>query len=201
MNDLTRLFTDRARRVMQLANQEAQRINHSIISSEDVLVGLIREGSGVAWHTLKQFGLDVEKIRQAIAKSNIAPTTDNQEVSQIIECARQEMLLLGHNYIGTEHLLLGLIKSNAAVTSIAHVILKDYLGVNIGEMRDYIIECIVAPYEFKLRMIDLPRPGIFIEDFKKFLATQMELPEEFKNMDMDSIITVIIKRKLAATPV
>src|SRR2546430_2770639 len=103
-------FTDRARKVMQLANQEAQRFNHEYIGTEHILLGLIKEGSGVAANVLKNLDIDLRKVRQEIEKI-VQPGPDilttgklpqTPRAKKVIEFAIEEGRSLNHNYIGTE---------------------------------------------------------------------------------------------------
>src|SRR5713226_6607329 len=111
-------FTDRARKVMQLANQEAQRFNHEYIGTEHILLGLIAEGAGVAANVLKNLDIDLRKIRQEIKKI-VQPGPDavrtrkvppTPRAKKVIEYSSEEARNLTHNYVGTEHLLLGLLR-------------------------------------------------------------------------------------------
>src|SRR5438093_11219042 len=115
-------FTDRARKVMQLANQEAQRFNHEYIGTEHILLGLVKEGSGVAANVLKNLDIDLRKIRLevekvlqagpdivALGKQLLPP------LKKIIEFSIEEARNLNHNYVGTEHLLLGLLREQEGV--------------------------------------------------------------------------------------
>src|ERR1700689_890558 len=110
-------FTDRARKVMQLANQEAQRFNHEYIGTEHILLGLVKEGSGVAANVLKNFDIDLRKIRLEVEKviqagdtqSPIGKLPQTIDAKTTIECAINEARDLNHNWVGTEHLLLGLL--------------------------------------------------------------------------------------------
>ncbi len=111
-------FTDRARKVMGLARQEAQRLNHEYIGTEHILLGLVQEGSGVAANVLKNLDIDLRKVRQEVeklVKTGPSMVTMGQlpftpRAKKVLELALEEASKLGHNYIGTEHILLGLIK-------------------------------------------------------------------------------------------
>ena len=111
-------FTDRARKVMGLARQEAQRLNHDFIGTEHILLGLVQEGSGVAANVLKNLDVDLKKIRtevERLVKAGPNMVTLGQlpftpRAKKVLELALEEASSLGHNYIGTEHILLGLIK-------------------------------------------------------------------------------------------
>jgi ATP-dependent Clp protease ATP-binding subunit ClpA len=132
-------FTDRARKVMQLANQEALRFNHEYIGTEHVLLGLIKEGSGVAAHTLKNMDVDLRKIRLEVEKlvqsgpdmviSGKLPQTPRAK--KVIEYAMQEARDLNHNYVGTEHILLGLMREQEGVA--AQILMN--LGLKLEEVR------------------------------------------------------------------
>ena len=111
-------FTDRSRKVMMLANQEAQRLNHPYIGAEHILLGLIKEGSGVAAMTLKNLDIDLGKIRLIIEKLvecgpdmvTMGKLPQTPRAQKVLENAVEESKNLKHNYVGTEHILLGLIR-------------------------------------------------------------------------------------------
>src|SRR5881396_375433 len=110
-------FTDRARKVMQLANQEAQRFNHEYIGTEHILLGLVKEGSGVAANVLKNLDVDLRKIRLEVEKIvqtgpdmvTIPNPPQTPRAKRVVEFAIDEACSLDHNYVGTEHLLLGIL--------------------------------------------------------------------------------------------
>src|ERR1700733_10119929 len=116
-------FTDRARKVMQLANQEAQRFNHEYIGTEHLLLGLIKEGSGVAANVLHNLDIDLRKIRLEIEKIvqsgpdmvTMGKLPQTPRAKKAIEYAVQEAMGLDHNYVGTEHILLGLLREEEGV--------------------------------------------------------------------------------------
>src|SRR6202000_863288 len=144
-------FTDRARKVMQLANQEAQRFNHEYVGTEHVLLGLIKEGSGVAAIVLRNFDVDlrtilneVEKIVQAgpdMVTMGKLPQTPRAK--KVIEYAIEEARNLGHNYVGTEHLLLGLLREKDGVA--AQVLMN--LGLKLEEVREEVLNLLGAGVE------------------------------------------------------
>src|SRR5437660_7507015 len=111
-------FTDRARKVMHLANQEAQRLQHEYIGTEHILLGLIQEGSGVAANVLKNLDVDLRKVRAEVEKLvQCSPEVavpgkrpQTPRAKKVIEYAIEEAHKLNHNYVGTEHLLLGLLR-------------------------------------------------------------------------------------------
>src|SRR5437868_5963345 len=141
-------FTDRARRVMGLARQEAQRFNHEYIGTEHILLGLIQEGSGVAANVLRNLDIDLDKIRREVEKivqSGPSMVTMGQlpftpRAKKVLELAVEEASNLGHNYIGTEHLLLGLIRENEGIA--AQVLLN--LGTKLEEVREEVLELLGA---------------------------------------------------------
>src|SRR5688572_32067015 len=141
-------FTDRARKVMGLARQEAQRFNHEYIGTEHILLGLIQEGSGVAANVLRSLDIDLDKIRREVEKivqSGPSMVTMGQlpftpRAKKVLELAVEEASNLGHNYIGTEHLLLGLIRENEGVA--AQVLLN--LGLKLEDVREEVLEFLGA---------------------------------------------------------
>src|SRR5262245_10026140 len=141
-------FTDRARKGMNLAKQEAQRLNHEYTGTEHILLGLVQEGSGVAANVLRNMNIDLKKIRTEIEKivkgSPTMVTMGNlpftPRAKKVLELALEEASQLGHNYIGTEHLLLGLIKENEGIA--ARVLLN--LGVKLEDVREEVLEFLGA---------------------------------------------------------
>ncbi|QVL32606.1 ATP-dependent Clp protease ATP-binding subunit [Telmatocola sphagniphila] len=138
-------FTDRARKVMQLANQEAQRFNHEYIGTEHVLLGLVKEGSGVAANVLKNLDIDLRKIRLEVEKIVQSGPTGEQVVmgrlphtpraKKVIEYSIEEARNLNHNYVGTEHLLLGLLREQEGVA--AQVLMN--LGLKLEDVREEVL--------------------------------------------------------------
>jgi ATP-dependent Clp protease ATP-binding subunit ClpC len=141
-------FTDRAKKVMNLARQEAQRFNHEYLGTEHVLLGLVQEGSGVAANVLKSMGIDLAKIRSEVenlVKTGPSMVTMGQlpftpRAKKVLELSMEEASNLGHNYIGTEHLLLGLIKENEGIA--ARVLTN--LGVKLEDVREEVLEFLGA---------------------------------------------------------
>jgi ATP-dependent Clp protease ATP-binding subunit ClpC len=136
-------FTDRSRKVMQLANQEAQRFNHEYIGTEHILLGLIKEGSGVAANVLKNLDVDVRKIRLEVEKVvqsgpdaiHMGRLPQTPRAKKVIEYAIEEAHKLKHNYVGTEHLLLGLIREEEGVAS--QVLMN--LGLRLETVREEVL--------------------------------------------------------------
>lgn len=137
-------FTERARKVIVYAKEEARRFNHDYIGTEHLLLGLIREGEGVAAAVLQKLGLDLETIRIEVEKL-VQPGPQTQVLGDIpftprskkaLELSAEEARALGHNYIGTEHLLLGLVKEGEGM---AYRVLLN-LGLDLGKLRNEVME-------------------------------------------------------------
>jgi ATP-dependent Clp protease ATP-binding subunit ClpC len=136
-------FTDRARKVMQLANQEAQRFNHEYIGTEHILLGLVKEGSGVAANVLKNLDVDLRKIRLEVEKLvqsgpemvTIGKLPQTPRAKKVIEYSMEEARNLNHNYVGTEHILLGLLREQEGVA--AQVLMN--LGMKLEDVREEVL--------------------------------------------------------------
>jgi len=131
-------FTERARRVLSLAQEEAQRFNHNYIGTEHLLLGLVREGDGLAAKVLANLGIELNKVRSAvefiIGRGDRPPTGEvglTPRAKKVIELAVDEARRLNHHYIGTEHLLLGLVREGEGIA--AGVL--ESLGVNLEKVR------------------------------------------------------------------
>jgi len=136
-------FTDRARRVVVLAQEEARMLNHNYIGTEHILLGLIHEGEGVAAKALESLNISLEAVRQQveeiIGQGQAAPTGHipfTPRAKKVLELSLREALQLGHNYIGTEHILLGLIREGEGVA--AQVLQK--LGADLNRVRQTVIQ-------------------------------------------------------------
>ncbi len=136
-------FTDRARRVVVLAQEEARLLNHNYIGTEHILLGLIHEGEGVAAKALESLGISLEAVRQQveeiIGQGQATPTGHipfTPRAKKVLELSLREALQLGHNYIGTEHILLGLIREGEGVA--AQVLQK--LGADLNRVRQTVIQ-------------------------------------------------------------
>jgi len=136
-------FTDRARKVMQLANQEAQRFNHEYIGTEHILLGLVKEGSGVAANVLKNLEVDLRKIRLEVEKLvqsgpemvTVGKLPQTPRAKKVIEYSMEEARNLNHNYVGTEHILLGLLREQEGVA--AQVLMN--LGLKLEDVREEVL--------------------------------------------------------------
>lgn len=141
-------FTDRARRVMQFSNQEAQRFNHDYIGTEHILLGLIKEGSGTGVAAMKCLGVDPRKIRLEIEKllqsgADLVTTgklPQTPRAKKVIEFAIYEATVLQHSYVGTEHILLGLLREGEGI---AFQVL-DELGLRVEKVRGAVLGILEA---------------------------------------------------------
>jgi ATP-dependent Clp protease ATP-binding subunit ClpC len=136
-------FTDRARRVLVLAQEEARLLNHNFIGTEHILLGLIHEGEGVAAKALESLGISLEAVREKVEET-IGPAGSSTTGSppftprakKVLELSLREALQLGHNYIGTEHMLLGLVREGEGVA--AQVLVN--LGADLSRVRQQVIQ-------------------------------------------------------------
>lgn len=132
-------FTDRARKVMQLANQEAQRLNRDFVGTEHILLGIVKEGTGVAANVLKNLDIDLDKVRSEVESMSASDPHKvvmsrlplDPQVKMLLEAAIKAAKELGHNYVGTEHVLLGLLWFGEGL---AAQILRDF-GVTTIKVR------------------------------------------------------------------
>jgi ATP-dependent Clp protease ATP-binding subunit ClpA len=161
-------FTDRARKVMQLANQEAQQFNHEYIGTEHILLGLVEEGSGTAATALKNLDVDLGTIRaevEKIVQHGPARVIDGgrrphtPRAKKVVEYSIEEARSLNHNYVGTEHLLLGLIREDQGVAS--QVLMS--LGLSLERVRRAIVtlldQTLPDAAERTVRLPAVPVPG------------------------------------------
>src|SRR5674536_203709 len=144
-------FTDRARRVVVLAQEEARMLNHNYIGTEHILLGLIHEGEGVAAKALESLGISLEGVRsqveEIIGQGGSSPSGHipfTPRAKKVLELSLREALQLGHNYIGTEHILLGLIREGEGVA--AQVLVK--LGADLSRVRQQVIQ-LLSGYQGK----------------------------------------------------
>ena len=141
-------FTDRARKVMALANQEAQRFNHEYIGTEHILLGLVKEGSGVGATVLKNLDVDIKKLRLEIEKLvksgpdmvTMGKLPQTPRAKKVIGYAIEEARALNHNYVGTEHILLGLLRESEGIA--AQVLMN--LGLKLEEVRQEVLNLLGA---------------------------------------------------------
>ena len=171
-------FTDRARRVVVLAQEEARMLNHNYIGTEHILLGLIHEGEGVAAKALESLGIALEGVRQQVeeiigqgqqAPSGHIPFTPRAK--KVLELSLREALQLGHNYIGTEHILLGLIREGEGVA--AQVLVK--LGADLNRVRQQVLQLLSGslgkePAETAGRGEGAPSSSLVLDQFGRNLT-------------------------------
>jgi ATP-dependent Clp protease ATP-binding subunit ClpC len=155
-------FTDRARLAVGLAQDEARRLNHDYIGTEHILLGLIQEGEGVAARALESLGISLEAVRQQVeeiigrgqrAPSGHIPFTPRAK--KALELSVREAKALGHDYIGTEHILLGLIREGSGVA--AQVLVK--LGADLNRTRQQVVQLLYGHRGEDVTGKGLPLPG------------------------------------------
>ena len=144
-------FTERARKVISHAKEEARRFGHDYIGTEHLLLGLVKEGTGVAAHVLKSLGVDLKKIRievEKLVQAGSASAAANQQppftprAKKVLELSMEEARSIGHNYVGTEHLLLGLLRENDGLA--AQVLLN--MGLKLESVREEVLEFLGTEY-------------------------------------------------------
>jgi len=141
-------FTDRARKVMALANQEAQRFNHEYIGTEHILLGLVKEGSGVGATVLKNLDVDIKKLRLEVEKQvksgpdmvTMGKLPQTPKAKKVIEYAIEEARALNHNYVGTEHILLGLLRETEGIA--AQILMN--VGLKLEDIRQEVLNLLGA---------------------------------------------------------
>src|SRR4051794_12169645 len=141
--DMFERFTDRARKVMEFANQEAQRFNHEYIGTEHILLGLIKEGTGTAARVLMDLGVDKRQARVELEKRvksgpdmvRMGKLPQTPRAKKVIEFAIEESRCLNHDYVGTEHLLLGLLRER---DGLAAAVLTA-LGLQLEQVREAVL--------------------------------------------------------------
>jgi ATP-dependent Clp protease ATP-binding subunit ClpC len=142
-------FTERVRKVIQLAREEAMRFNHDYIGTEHLLLGLVKEGEGIAATALANLGVDLRTLRleveklveQGPATVSVGEIPFNPQAKKVLELAVEEARKFNHNYIGTEHLLLGLIKEGEGIA--AHVL--DNMKVDVERVQREIVKLLGGP--------------------------------------------------------
>lgn len=179
-------FTDRARKVMALANQEAQRFNHEYVGTEHLLLGLVKEGSGVGSNVLKNINIDLRKVRLEVEKLvtsgpdmvTMGKIPQTPHAKRVIEYGIEEARSLNHNYFGTEHILLGLIRVREGVA--AQVLLN--LGANLEDIREEVLNLLGATVETvapKVQVITGCTPATPISSVNTgYLKSQFDVAEK-----------------------
>ncbi|MBN1341877.1 MAG: ATP-dependent Clp protease ATP-binding subunit [Phycisphaerae bacterium] len=203
-------FTDRARKVMALAHQEAQRFNHEYIGTEHILLGLVKEGSGVGANVLRNLNVELRNVRlevEKLVKSGPEMVTmgklpQTPRAKKVIEYAIEEARNLNHNYVGTEHLLLGLLRERDGV---AAQVLQN-LGLKLDEVREEVLNLLgagvdseeaqpsVAAPEAKKGKSKTPALDSFGRDLTE-LAREGKLdPVIGREAEMERVVTVLCRR-------
>jgi ATP-dependent Clp protease ATP-binding subunit ClpA len=196
-------FSDRARKVMALANQEAQRFNHEYIGTEHILLGLVKEGTGVGAQVLKEKGVDLLRVRAEVEKLvrrspdilQLGKIPQTPRAKKVIEYAVEESRNLGHNYVGTEHLLLGLIRENEGVANRVLTI----LGLELDEVRKEVQRALNSGEEVSPELTDAARKvlayanGEALRFNHEYIGTEhilLGLLREGSNLDAKALIRV-----------
>ncbi|MBI5124558.1 MAG: ATP-dependent Clp protease ATP-binding subunit [Candidatus Omnitrophica bacterium] len=196
-------FTERARKVILLAKEEAKRFNHDYIGTEHILLGLVREGEGVAAAVLASFGLTSDKIRIEVEKLvQPGPTTVisgdlpfTPKAKKVMELATEEARALGHNYIGTEHLLLGLIKEGEGVAS--QVLMN--LGLELEKVREEVMNLLgsaIPGYEMGQKVSHAKTPALdaFGRDLTKLARDNKLDPVIGRKNEIERVIQILSRR-------
>lgn len=196
-------FTERARKVILLAKEEAKRFNHDYIGTEHILLGLVREGEGVAAAVLASFGLSPDKIRVEVEKlvqpgpatviSGDLPFTP--KAKKVIELAMDEARALGHNYIGTEHLLLGLIREGEGVAS--QVLMN--MGLELEKVREEVMNLLgseIPGYEMGQKVAPTKTPALdaFGRDLTKLAKDGKLDPVIGRKNEIERVIQILSRR-------
>jgi ATP-dependent Clp protease ATP-binding subunit ClpC len=200
MNDR---FTERVRKVLFLARDEASRLQHEYIGTEHLLLGIVREGEGIAAKVLKKMGLDFEQIRLAVEKL-VSATGGTVMIGEIpftpraktvLELAVEEARLLGHNYVGTEHLLLGLIREGEGVA--ARVLLD--LGADRKKVREEVLKLLGSDggkgSSSSKSKSETPALDQFGRDLTKMAADGKMDPVIGRDREIERIIQILSRRK------
>lgn len=161
--ELSERFTARARKIYELANREAQRLNHEYIGTEHLLLGLVLEGTGVAANALVNLNLDLHRVRQEVEKvvqsgspiCSMGNLPQTPAAKRVIEWSMQEAQNLNHNYVGTEHILLGLLRQRECVA--AQVLMN--LGLRLEQARAEIRRLLQLPQQESGQEYGLQHPG------------------------------------------
>jgi ATP-dependent Clp protease ATP-binding subunit ClpC len=200
---IDRRFTERVRRVMHFAREEAGRLQHDYIGTEHLLLGLLREGEGVAAVVLTNMGLDIEQVRRAVEEGvppsggtlTIGDLPFNAGAKRALELAIEEAKDLGHNYIGTEHLLLGLLREGDGIA--AKTLMR--LGVELERLREATLELLGGgggvPHAQGEKTSKTPAVDFFCRDLTA-LAREGKLdPIIGREMEIERVIQILSRRK------
>jgi ATP-dependent Clp protease ATP-binding subunit ClpC len=198
-------FSDRARRVVVLAQEEARMLNHNYIGTEHILLGLIQEGEGVAAKALESMGISLEAVRnqveEIIGRGSSAPSGHipfTPRAKKVLELSLREALQLGHNYIGTEHILLGLIREGEGVA--AQVLTK--LGADLDRVRNQVVQLLTGAAASSQESTELgeaaPQGNLLLDQFGRNLtqlAAQNKLdPVIGREKEIERVMQVLSRR-------
>ncbi|MFQ5413459.1 MAG: ATP-dependent Clp protease ATP-binding subunit [Phycisphaerae bacterium] len=203
-------FTDRARKVMALANQEAQRFNHEYIGTEHILLGLVKEGSGVGANVLKNLDVDLRKVRLEVEKLvksgpdmvTMGKLPQTPRAKKVIEYAIEEARNLNHNYVGTEHLLLGLLREQNGVA--AQVLMN--LNLKLEDVREEVLNLLgasaegdegglVQPSEHKKGKSKTPALDSFGRDLTEIARAGKLDPVIGRSREIERLIQILCRRQ------
>ncbi|MGQ9475718.1 MAG: ATP-dependent Clp protease ATP-binding subunit [Actinomycetota bacterium] len=198
-------FSDRARRVVVLAQEEARMLNHNYIGTEHLLLGLIQEGEGVAAKALESMGISLEAVRsqveEIIGRGSTAPTGHipfTPRAKKVLELSLREALQLGHNYIGTEHILLGLIREGEGVA--AQVLTK--LGADLDRVRNQVVQLLTgasaSSRETSHASEQAPQGNLLLDQFGRNL-TQLAMQNKLdpvigREKEIERVMQVLSRR-------
>jgi ATP-dependent Clp protease ATP-binding subunit ClpA len=186
-------FTDQARRVVVLAQEEARLLNHNYVGTEHLLLGLIHEGQGVAAEALELLGIRLEAVRaqveEIVGRGQVAPTGHipfTPRAKKVLELSLREAKQLGHNYIGTEHILLGLLREGEGVA--AHVLVK--LGADLSRARGQVIGLLsgdagTEEAAARTRLVRMTVPDDLLEAQEQFAEVRREKEAAINAEDFD----------------
>jgi ATP-dependent Clp protease ATP-binding subunit ClpC len=186
-------FTGRAQRAMVLAQEEAGMLNHNHIGTEHLLLGLIHEGEGVAAQALESLGISLQAVRQQVEEvigqgpyAPAGPIPFTPRAKKVLELSRREALAMGHNYVGTEHILLGLLREGDGVA--AQVLVR--MGADLNRVRQQVIQ-LLAGHQDK----DEPKSGRAARRAGKAGRQQGPLPQILQRVEsIDSRLSAIGQR-------
>jgi ATP-dependent Clp protease ATP-binding subunit ClpA len=176
-------FTDRARKVLEFAKQEAQRLEHQFLGTEHILLGLAKEGSGVAANVLKNLDIDLQKIRLEVEKMVPGPIStisgrfpQTPRAKKVIEFAIDEARRLTHKYVGTEHLLLGLLREQEGAG--AQVLMN--MGLRLDLVRQEVLKLLGPAMQVRGESLPLPEVDVtkLPEEVQRVVATFDQLIEQ-----------------------
>jgi prophage maintenance system killer protein len=184
-------FTDRARRAVQLAQEEARLLRHNYVGTEHLLLGLLYEGEGIAAQALGSLGISLEVVRtqvvQIIGRGQIAPTGHipfTPRAKKVLELSLREALALGHHYIGTEHLLLGLIREGEGVA--AQVLAR--FDADHARLREQVLRLVTDDCEepgAPTRLVRMTLPADLIEAAERLAEVRRQKEAAFDAGDLD----------------